>query len=1130
MNLDPIKVAACVVNQSLVNGADGGNTQDARCNDAAFASAHPDICGAKSYLIIKPSSALIMRLSGVAYTVFEYANGIESQVTDSLHFTSSNPDIFLIGASSGSGTGLAKGSSVITVTRNGLTASASVTVLDSTIGCDQTAVKSLVLLDNSSSSSLAFGGIYQSRLDFAKAAAHKWSDKLILLNGEPKDGIKIWSFAETPNDISSDYLGDTDALDVAIDSIIQRVNKTDIFDTLNAAILDISLQTADEKVILLLSDGEQTTSADVQPILNSAAAFKAAGGIIVVVGLRASGNGFDLLERIATGGFFMNATSQTAADVLNGLGFLKSAVCLGTCAVVGDEYVNQAQLDYSSFKNWEVIVGQVDLIGNGEYDYLPGNGLYVDMIGSHGYTRDNTIRSIDQFALTSGIEYTISFKVAGNNRADVGNQSLKVYLRDPSAPTTDANIFEHTVSPVWDSDFQRYTFTFVSPITANAKIYFQQVLATLTADSPFGNLLDDIKLTNSSLTVLLDDNFDTENPVYIPPACGLGTILVPTANIPCPPTAVKLYVPNEDYTIAVAAGSSDASMTITLTVINPLAGFVEMDAFYIFYSHGAYASTPAVTIQSATSIAPSAWFITASQEDSFAISVTSAGVISIPAGTYVFNITTNAVLEPGNCYTEGFVAGYAGCYSDSCSQQAAIGPQNQDPSPLPDIENPGSGIQLFTSSKNFCASCLASNVNISPDSLVPLMTKDDAPSGLASANSELGYPDSDAHNAFDGEDDTAWFGFSGIAPQWLQYQFPTAQTVVQYSVKVLAAPITALAGELLYPISWDFQASNDGVTWTTLDSRETPFWSPGEEKRYLVANTTAYKYFRLYYGGSEVYGLGEICKFGLYSAASTEVCKTATATSFISQADADSKALAAATLAANSALNCIHVYTSTQSYTVDCPLGNGQSVTKTATDTSFISQADADAVALADAKAQAQAASTCNASNNTQAITINDRTGATAAKATPYPSIQNVSGQTGVITKVTVAIKKLSHTRPTDVFALLVHPNGVTTCLLMANCGNAIAATNVDLVFDQAAGSFLPIGTGPLVSGSFKPTQSATSVAPLPAPVVANSGLYGTSLNVFNGLAKTGNWALYVLDVAQLDSGNIAQGFTVTVI
>ncbi len=41
-------------------------------------------------------------------------------------------------------------------------------------------------------------------------------------------------------------------------------------------------------------------------------------------------------------------------------------------------------LNYAGFANWDVLDGFVDLIGNGFFDLLPGNGLYVDLDGSTG--------------------------------------------------------------------------------------------------------------------------------------------------------------------------------------------------------------------------------------------------------------------------------------------------------------------------------------------------------------------------------------------------------------------------------------------------------------------------------------------------------------------------------------------------------------------------------------------------------------------------------------------------------------------------------------------------------------------------------------------------------------------------
>lgn len=69
-------------------------------------------------------------------------------------------------------------------------------------------------------------------------------------------------------------------------------------------------------------------------------------------------------------------------------------------------------LNYNGFAQWTVSGGTVDLIGNGYFDFLPGNGLYVDMDGSTGNAGKMTSVNI---ALASGL-YELSFDLAGNHR------------------------------------------------------------------------------------------------------------------------------------------------------------------------------------------------------------------------------------------------------------------------------------------------------------------------------------------------------------------------------------------------------------------------------------------------------------------------------------------------------------------------------------------------------------------------------------------------------------------------------------------------------------------------------------------------------------------------------------------
>lgn len=477
------------------------------------------------------------------------------------------------------------------------------------------------------------------------------------------------------------------------------------------------------------------------------------------------------------------------------------------------------------------------------------------------------------------------------------------------------------------------------------------------------------------------------------------------------------------------------------------------------------------------------------------------------------------------------------CYSDGCLNATPPPAQLQDPNPLPDIEAGTVPPQTFSSTKQACVGCPSGFVNVSDHDLVPAMTDNTTPSGVASVSS--GFNGAPAFLVFDDVDASYWAsGLAAPFPHFVQYQFSSPVVVTEYAVTVptitgtnpppyniTIPPISALApnGSIneCSPTDWQFQGSNDGSTWTTLDTQSGLFWGSGQRQLFGITNTTAYTYYRLLITGNSYaqanasqIALQEIELFG---ATTEQVCSKASATSVISQADADSKAIALATTQAQLLLNCQQEFTSTQSYTAHCPAGSlGSPVTKTATATSFVSQAAADAAALAAATAAANAALTCDGDNTNQAITINDN-----AVASPYPSVEFIaSGAPASITKATVTVKNFSHQAPSDVVMVLRSPTG-TYVTLMALCGGPLGAspvTNLTFTFDDAAASSMPQNSV-LTSGTWKPTQFPPypSLSP-PASV----GPYQNTLAAFNGENGNGAWSLWILDIFPVHTGSIA--------
>jgi hypothetical protein len=118
--------------------------------------------------------------------------------------------------------------------------------------------------------------------------------------------------------------------------------------------------------------------------------------------------------------------------------------------------------------------------------------------------------------------------------------------------------------------------------------------------------------------------------------------------------------------------------------------------------------------------------------------------------------------------------------------------------------------------------------------LIPKMTSATTPSGEVSASSTYGtyYPYLSASQEIG-----LWITADGTHPQWWQYQFPSAQTATHYEL-VTHTTLTWVA------TAWTLQGSNNGSTWTDLDTRTSQGTSL--QAMYEIASPGSYSYYRLY--------------------------------------------------------------------------------------------------------------------------------------------------------------------------------------------------------------------------------------------------------------------------------------------
>lgn len=127
---------------------------------------------------------------------------------------------------------------------------------------------------------------------------------------------------------------------------------------------------------------------------------------------------------------------------------------------------------------------------------------------------------------------------------------------------------------------------------------------------------------------------------------------------------------------------------------------------------------------------------------------------------------------------------------------------------------------------------------IVPNIATPAMTSNVTPSGVAFASSTSAGAPWQAFNQ-DGLGTTFWQ--SGVVNTGiLGYQFPSGKVIKRYCVKAITTTTPSI------PTTWTFQGSNDGTTYTTLDT-VTAAGIPlgGNYTSGILANTTSYTYYRL---------------------------------------------------------------------------------------------------------------------------------------------------------------------------------------------------------------------------------------------------------------------------------------------
>jgi hypothetical protein len=145
-------------------------------------------------------------------------------------------------------------------------------------------------------------------------------------------------------------------------------------------------------------------------------------------------------------------------------------------------------LNYSSFANWDVSDGSVDVIGvDSSWNWFPAYGRYVDMDGSTGNAGKITTKV--SFDLAPGT-YTLSFDLAGNQRQ--GADDTVIVQVDMGS------LFNRSYTLSASTPFTTFTEMFTVGAATSAKLSFEGV-----GGDNVGMLLDNVRLTPVPGAVLL---------------------------------------------------------------------------------------------------------------------------------------------------------------------------------------------------------------------------------------------------------------------------------------------------------------------------------------------------------------------------------------------------------------------------------------------------------------------------------------------------------------------------------------------------------------------------------------------------------------------------------------------------
>ena len=263
-------------------------------------------------LVLKPD-VVVNTAGSVQFQAFLQSGVGELLLGADLLFQSDNTGVLTINPATGLASLLVNGSAQVSVQWQNLKAYAQVTVV---VDCPSNCIE--IVVDRSRSMADPFNQVFPTKLSVAKLLA--W--QLALAFNTAKDTAGLIEFDTYAREVVP--VGSS-AFTVANFAAIQQSDGATILKTgLDLALANIYSQ-SNTGLIALFTDGRsypEMDELDRLRLMDAAATFKQAGNILMIVGIRAEGEAYEMLQKLASSGWFLNVLAdqgETHVDRVAGL-------------------------------------------------------------------------------------------------------------------------------------------------------------------------------------------------------------------------------------------------------------------------------------------------------------------------------------------------------------------------------------------------------------------------------------------------------------------------------------------------------------------------------------------------------------------------------------------------------------------------------------------------------------------------------------------------------------------------------------------------------------------------------------------------------------------------------------------